>query len=106
MKEESAIEIHKVAKELDISLSSHAPYYVNLCTDDEKKISNSIRHIFESARITSLAGGNITVFHPGFYQKLSKEEAYKRAKTRLSEIVEKLKQNNIKIRLGAETVGK
>lgn len=106
MKDESALEIQKTAKELDISLSSHAPYYINLCTSEEKKISNSRRHICESARITALAGGSITVFHPGFYQKLSKEEAYSRAKERLLEIEEKLKADNVKIRLGAETVGK
>lgn len=106
MKEESASEIQKTAKELDIVLSSHAPYYVNLCTSEEKKIESSKRHIFDSARITALAGGTITVFHPGFYQKLSHEDAYSRAKERLVEIEEKLKANNIKIRLGAETVGK
>jgi deoxyribonuclease IV len=106
MKEDSASQILKTAKELDISISSHAPYYVNLCTSEEQKMASSRRHIYESARITALAGGAITVFHPGFYQKLSKEEAYSRAKARLLEIEEKLKANNIKIRLGAETVGK
>ncbi len=106
MKEDSASQISKTAKELDISLSSHGPYYVNLCTSEEQKMANSRRHIYESARITSLAGGTITVFHPGFYQKLSKEEAYSRAKQRLLEIQERLKQDNVKIRLGAETVGK
>jgi deoxyribonuclease-4 len=106
MKDESASEIRKTAKELDISLSSHAPYYVNLCTGEEQKIKSSKRHIYESARITALAGGNITVFHPGFYQKLAPNEAYSRAKERLLEIEETLKADNVKIRLGAETVGK
>ena len=106
LNDESAKQIALTAKELDISLSSHAPYYVNLCTSDKKKIANSKRHIFESARVTALAGGNITVFHPGFYQKLAPEEAYQRAKSRLEEIQEKLKQHKVKVRLGAETVGK
>jgi deoxyribonuclease-4 len=106
MKDQSASEIQDTAKELDISLSSHAPYYVNLCTSEDRKIANSKRHIFESARVTALAGGTITVFHPGFYQKLSPEEAFSKAKQRLAEIEEKLKQHSIKIRLGAETVGK
>jgi deoxyribonuclease-4 len=106
MNDEKAREVRKAAKELDISISSHAPYYVNLCTSDKLKIANSKRHIFESARITALAGGNITVFHPGFYQKISKEEAFEKAKVMLIEIQEKIEQNKIKIRLGAETVGK
>ncbi len=106
MKEELALSVAKEAKSLDISISSHAPYYVNLCTDDPQKKENSIRHIYSSAKMTALASGNITVFHPGFYQKLTPKEAYAAAKKCLLEIEEKLKQNKIKIRLGAETVGK
>ncbi len=106
MKEDTAAEIAKTAGPLDISLSSHAPYYVNLCTSDPLKLANTKRHIVTSARITSLAGGTITVFHPGFYQKLSPEEAYKAAKTNLKAIEEELKGLGVKIRLGAETVGK
>lgn len=106
MKEHSAAEVRKVAESLDISLSSHAPYYVNLCSGEDDKIANTKRHIITSARITSLAGGNITVFHPGFYQKLTPTEAYDRAKARLKEIEEELKAQKVNIRLGAETVGK
>jgi deoxyribonuclease-4 len=106
MKEDSAIGIAQAAKELDISLSSHAPYFINLCSDEHVKIANSKRHITESARITALAGGTITVFHPGFYQKLSPKDAFDRALTVLKEVEEELKAKKIKIRLGAETVGK
>ncbi|MBN1169718.1 TIM barrel protein [Candidatus Micrarchaeota archaeon] len=106
LKEESAEEIEKISRKFDISLSSHAPYYINLCSKEDEKIQNSIRHIFESAKITAIAGGRITVFHPGFYQKLSPDEAFSRAKSVLQQIQEKLIQHSIKIVLGAETVGK
>jgi deoxyribonuclease-4 len=106
MREDAAAEARKAAQELDISLSSHAPYFVNLCTSDKAKLENSKKHIIASARITSLAGGNITVFHPGFYQKLPPKEAYEAAKKNLSAIIAELKTQNIRIRLGAETVGK
>jgi deoxyribonuclease IV len=106
MQEDSAIEAGKAAKALGVSLSSHAPYFINLCTDDAVKLANSKRHILSSARITALAGGRITVFHPGFYQKLSKEEAYSEARKNLGKIVSELQEKKINIRLGAETVGK
>ncbi|MFA6530716.1 MAG: TIM barrel protein [Candidatus Micrarchaeia archaeon] len=106
MKEEQAKEVRKKAQELDISLSSHAPYYVNLCSLEEEKIANSKRNIFQSAQATEWAGGRITVFHPGYYQELSKEEAYKVAKKNLVEIGETLKSHKINVILGAETVGK
>ncbi len=106
MNDDYAKEVKKVAKGLDISLSSHAPYYVNLCTDDKQKIKNTKRHILQAARATFLAGGSITVFHPGYYQKKTPEEAYEAAKTVLKEIEAELKKEDIKVRLGAETVGK
>jgi len=106
LKDEDAKEAGRIAAELDVSLSSHAPYYVNFCSKDEQKMANSKRHVFQAARATALAGGKITVFHPGFYQKLTPKEAFEIAKKELSGLVEKLKQHGIKVRLGAETVGK
>jgi deoxyribonuclease-4 len=104
--ERAAGEVAKAAEELDISISSHALYYVNFCSKDEAKMANSRRHLFESAKATHLSGGRITVFHPGFYQKLAPQEAYAIAKRELAGLVERLKQHGIKTVLGAETVGK
>ncbi len=101
---ETAKEAKKTANESDVWLSSHAPYYINLCSDE--KSENSKRNIIESARITAAAGGKITVFHPGYYQKKDSETAFQTAKKHLKEIEEDLKSHNIKIVLGAETVGK
>jgi len=106
MSDEYAKKIGPVAKKHDISLSSHAPYYINLCSKEKQKLANSKRHIIQSARATFLAGGAITVFHPGYYQKRTPEEAYGAAKKVLLEIESELKKEKIKVRLGAETVGK
>lgn len=106
MQDAAAKEAGKKAKELDVKISSHAPYYVNLCTTDSVKAENTKRHILLAAKATFLANGWITVFHPGFYQKLGKEEAFQAAKKRLLEIKEKMDANGIKCTLGAETVGK
>ncbi|MBD3209880.1 TIM barrel protein [Candidatus Micrarchaeota archaeon] len=106
MSEDYAKEIKPVAEELDVSLSSHAPYYVNLCSAEKSTAKSSVKRIVHSAKLTSLTGGNITVFHPGYYQKHTPEEAYQAAKKALVEIQEELRENKIGIRLGAETVGK
>ncbi len=106
MRDGMAREVAREAKELDVSLSSHAPYFVNLCSKEPEKIARTRRHILASARITALAGGGITVFHPGFYQKLAPQEAFDTAKKALKEIEAELKAGGVKIRLGAETVGK
>lgn len=107
MKEEQAEEIKKTAQKLDIRLSSHAPYFVNLCSTDEYKVLNSKRNIFEAARATFWCGGWITIFHPGYYQKLTPSDAYSYAKKNLLGLNEKISKTNIKgVTLGAETVGK
>jgi deoxyribonuclease-4 len=106
MKEEQAKEAKTISEKLNISLSSHAPYFVNLCSLEEEKINGSKRNIFQAAQATFWAGGRITVFHPGYYQELSKEEAYKVAKKHLQEVHEKIESHGVKIILGAETVGK
>jgi deoxyribonuclease-4 len=99
---DSANEIGKKAASLGVLLSSHAPYFINFCSKEEKKVANSKRHLLSAANVTQAAGGSITVFHPGFYQKMPPSEAYAIAKENLED-VEKETGN---IFLGAETVGK
>lgn len=106
MKEEQAKEAKTISEKLNVSLSSHAPYFVNFCSLEKEKIDGSKRNIFQAAQTTFWAGGRITVFHPGYYQKLNKEEAYKIAKKHLKETYEKIESHGVKIVLGAETVGK
>lgn len=106
LREKTAAEIKKISEELDVRLSSHAPYYVNFCSTVKEKQNTTLRNIYQAAKITHAAGGRITVFHPGYYQKLSKEEAYKTAKKALKKAWEKIKKEKIKVVLGAETVGK
>lgn len=106
MQEAMAKEVAAEARKSGVSLSSHAPYFVNLCSSEPEKIARTRRHILTSARITALAGGGITVFHPGFYQKLPPREAFDIAKKALAGIEAELKAGGVKIRLGAETVGK
>lgn len=107
LKEKDAEIIGKVAEEVDVCLSSHAPYFINFCSKEKIKVANSIRNLFQSAVITAAARGRITVFHPGFYQKQSPEEAYAAAKKNLLEAYEKIRSAKAgKVILGAETVGK
>lgn len=106
MGDAAAKEAGKKAKELDVRISSHAPYYVNLCTADRVKAEGSKRHIFLAAKATFLANGRVTVFHPGFYQKSGREEAFQAAKKRLVEVKERMDEAKIECVLGAETVGK
>lgn len=98
--------VGETAKKNKVSLSVHAPYYVNLCSSEKKKVSDSIQRIKDSIKRASIFGGKRIVFHTGFYQKKSKSEAYEAAKKRIEELAEYIEENSFKCFLAPETTGK
>lgn len=106
MKDETAAAIEKVAKELDISLSIHAPYYINLASDDKTKIEASKKRILDSCQKGNLLGAKYIVFHAAFYQKLEKEKCYQIVKEAIEELQKTIKENNWNTILCPETTGK
>ncbi|MBN2477831.1 TIM barrel protein [Candidatus Micrarchaeota archaeon] len=104
-KEEYFEKVGEKSRELDVYLSSHAPYYINMCNKKTKK--KSIRWLLDAAKATQLMNGRITVFHPGAYMGMPKEEAFKTAVIHLKEAYAQAKDEGIKkVKFGAETVGK
>jgi len=102
-----AKEIGAEAKKLDISLSCHGPYFVNLCSSDANVISSTKRHFITCAQAAHFLGASPIVFHPGFYQGRPKEEAAKIAKKLLREILAEMEANGYSdVAVGAELTGK
>lgn len=106
LSEQAAREVKKVASELKVMLTVHAPYYVNLAAKDEEKVEASIERIVKSAVIGSMAGVWSVCFHPGFYLGRSPEEVYGIIKRNLERAVEAVKSHGIKIWIRPETTGK
>jgi len=103
---EKAPEVKKSAEENNIVLTCHAPYYINLNSLEKAKLKASIYRILNSARIANLCGAWSVCFHPGFYQKSTKEEAYNRVREAIKEIINTLKKENNNIWVRPETTGK
>jgi deoxyribonuclease-4 len=103
---QKAPEVKKAAEKNNIVLTCHAPYYINLNSLEKVKLKASIYRILKSARIADLCGAWSVTFHAAFYQKSTKEEAYKRVKQSIKEITQKLKNESNKIWLRPETTGK
>src|SRR3989344_7165513 len=76
-KKEDAIRIGKKARELGIGLSIHAPYYVNLNSEEKAKRDATKKRILDCCRIGELLGARTVVFHPGYYTKMGKNEVDK-----------------------------
>jgi deoxyribonuclease IV len=103
---EKAPEVKKCAVENNVVLTCHAPYYINLNSLEKAKLKASIYRILNSARTANLCGAWSVCFHPGFYQKSTKEEAFNRVKNSLKEIIDSLKKETNNIWIRPETTGK
>ncbi|MGC9079599.1 MAG: TIM barrel protein [Nanopusillaceae archaeon] len=103
LKEEVAEKIKEYIKDKEFVLTAHAPYYINL-NSEGSKFEKSINMLYQSAKITYLAGGFSVAFHPGWYMKSSKEEAYRRIKEGLKKVVDRLNDEGIKIYIRPETM--
>lgn len=106
MKKEDAITIGKKAKEFGIILSIHAPYYVNLNSNEKDKVNASKERILKCCEIGHYLGAKKIVFHAGYYGAFSKEETFNNIKRRISEILEVIKENEWAVELCPETMGK
>lgn len=106
IKESDAIEIGKVAKRLDIKLSIHAPYWINLNSEEKIKIEQSKKRILDCCKIGEVLGAYLIIFHPGYYGKMGKDETYENIKNQILEIRKEIKKNKWKINIAAETTGK
>lgn len=95
--------VSKEAKECGVRLSVHAPYYVNLCSDDKEKLAASKKRIFDSIARAKAMDAHVVTFHPGFYGKLEKEEASRRVVVACKELAKKTPRG---LKLGLETTGK
>ena len=101
-----AEEVGKVAEKEKISLSIHAPYYINLLSSDPKILEASRKRILDSCHRGHLMKATKVVFHPGYYGKKSKEESYKIMKEELKIIQKEIRKKRWKIDIAPETMGR
>ncbi len=103
MGEKKAKEVRDVSKVLGVSLSVHAPYYINLNAESEVKVKQSMQRILDAARIGAIFNARNIVFHAGYYMRATKESAFRKIKEALKELIENLNEDVI---LRPETTGK
>jgi len=106
MSRETAAQVRKVQEKTGISLSVHAPYYINLNSADKQKLGLSKHNILQSCRIGALCNAKSIVFHPGFYLKDSPAAVFKTIKSVIEGLLETIKDEKISVALSPETTGK
>ena len=104
---DKARELGELAKEKNIALSLHAPYYISMSSVEETKRDNSINYILSSARAVNAMGGNRIVVHTGSCGKISREQALGLAIDTMKKALKALDDENLgHIRICPETMGK
>jgi len=107
MRQETAREIGLKAAEAEVVLSVHAPYYINLATEEPDKAQANVRYLMESAQAAVWMGARRVVFHAGSQGMLGKSEAFARAKQALEAAVDDLKNEGLwEVELCPETMGR
>lgn len=106
LKEDEARLVAETAADSGVRLSAHAPYFLNFNAHEPKKLRVSQGILRRTAHIAAICGVESVVFHAGFYLGDRPEEAYQTVKKYLSEVLDRLREENIQICLRPELSGK
>ncbi len=106
LSEEMADRFAGYARENDIAVSAHAPYFINLANPDPEKREHSFRYITDSARLVTHLSGDRVVVHVGAVMKLEREEAIQNCRDGLQEAYRRLEDMGLsQVHLCPETMG-
>ena len=107
VKEDTAVALGRQAQEHGISLSLHAPYFINLANPDPESQEKTIGYITSSCLVADQMGATRVVIHSGALMKRTREEAMNIALPFLKEIVAVCEDQGFgHITLCPETMGK
>jgi deoxyribonuclease-4 len=95
-----------LAKEKGIILSVHAPYYINLASEEKDKFAASRKRILDSCEKAHTMDAQNVSFHAGFYQNRSAAQTYHRIKKAIVELQNEILDNGWKVTLCPEITGK
>ena len=98
--------VKRVAKEKNMALTAHGPYYINLNSKEEDKIAASITRVLDTARIGQELGAYSVTYHAAFYMGMNPETVYKKVETAMEQICKTLDEEGVDIWVRPETTGK
>ena len=85
--EETARKVGENARAAGITLSLHAPYFINLANPDPEALQNTIGYITGACLVASQMGAGRVIIHSGALMKRSRREALDIAKKSLREVI-------------------
>jgi deoxyribonuclease-4 len=103
---DTAQKVRERAAALGVRLSVHAPYHINLNSEDPGKRLASQERLLKTARVGDACGATSAVFHAAFYGKDTAERTAEAVRTGLKTVLSVLRSERLKIALRIETMGK
>lgn len=105
--EESARKLGSAAREAGISLSLHAPYFINLANPDPESLRKTTGYILSACQAADWMGATRVVVHTGALMKRSRREALDIAVSSMKEVLKAWEGEGFShITLCPETMGK
>ena len=99
-------EVQELAVPQKMVLTAHAPFFVNLNSQEQDKVDASIARVIETARMAKTLGLFSIVFHAAYYMGMSSEETYQKVKQGFSQIMQVVYDEDINVFVRPETTGK
>lgn len=105
--EATARKLGEAARELGISLSLHAPYFINLANPDPESLKKTIGYILSACQAADFMGATRVIVHTGALMKRTRREALDIAIRSMTEVLKAWKgEGYAHIALCPETMGK
>jgi len=107
IKEATAVQLGEAAREYNVDLSIHAPYYISLGSVDQGIRDKTRKHFMDSLWAAKWMGAKKVVLHPGGKVGTDRSAALNRAKEHLAELLDIAQTEGLgDIAVAPETMGK
>ena len=105
--EETARKIGAAAKANGIQMSIHAPYFINLSSEEAERMEKNVGYVLETARLAVPLGATRMVVHCGGQGKLTRERAMRNTHENVKNILRALDEAHLTdCAVCLETMGK
>ncbi|BBD72391.1 endonuclease IV [Sulfodiicoccus acidiphilus] len=107
MNQTTASRVGEVAREMGVRLSVHAPYFINLCSDENEKVEASKKRLLDTADRAERMGADAIAIHIAFYGKRGPEKCLRFVESQLGDVVDKARSAGAySVKFGVETMAK
>jgi deoxyribonuclease IV len=98
--------MREIRESTGCALTAHGPYYINLCSPEDRIVEASIKRILMTARKGSQCGCSSFTFHAAFVMKRDRLDVHREVIRFLSEIQKTIVDEKLPIKMRPELTGK